>query len=103
MFKAESDFGRDPDPSVHRGANGAGAAGPLQIGIGGKAGNTWGGAPIRPVPPDRAPCRARHGAGAKVDPELVLGEVPCRCDRGLHLDPWVDTRGMQACQQRPLP
>src|SRR5215216_2717393 len=52
VFKAESDFGRDPDPSVHRGANGAGAAGPLQIGIGGKAGNTWGGARIRPVPPD---------------------------------------------------
>ena len=51
VFKAESDFGRDPDPSVYRGANGAGAAGPLQIGIGGKAGNTWGGAPIRPVPP----------------------------------------------------
>jgi hypothetical protein len=52
VFKAESDFGRDSDPSVHRDANGAGAAGPLQIGIGGKAGNTWGGAPIRAVPPD---------------------------------------------------
>src|SRR5215213_9116267 len=49
VFKAESDLGRDPDPSVHRGANGAGAAGPLQIGIGGKAGNTWGGADIRAV------------------------------------------------------
>src|SRR5215212_3955961 len=52
VFKAESDFGRDRDPSVHRGANSAGAAGPLQIGIGGKAGNTWGGTPVRAVPPD---------------------------------------------------
>jgi hypothetical protein len=52
VLKAESDFGRDPDPSVRSGANTAGAAGPMQIGIGGKAGNTWGGTPVRPVPPD---------------------------------------------------
>ncbi|TDC74857.1 C40 family peptidase [Actinomadura sp. 7K507] len=45
--KRESDHGRDPDPrsGVRAGANHAGAAGPMQIGIGGAAGNNWGGAP----------------------------------------------------------
>jgi len=39
-------------PGVHSGQNFAGAAGPMQFGIGGKAGNTWGGArPVRTVPP----------------------------------------------------
>lgn len=39
--KAESDHGRSPLPGVHAGANAAGAAGPMQLGIGGKAGPTW--------------------------------------------------------------
>ncbi|WP_344957631.1 C40 family peptidase [Actinomadura miaoliensis] len=45
--KVESDHGRDPAPNsgVHSGANWAGAAGPMQIGIGGKATNNWGGPP----------------------------------------------------------
>jgi cell wall-associated NlpC family hydrolase len=43
--QVESDHGRDPGSGVRSGANRAGAAGPMQIGIGGKAGNTWGGAP----------------------------------------------------------
>jgi cell wall-associated NlpC family hydrolase len=46
--KAETDHGRDPGPGVHSGANYAGAAGPMQIGIGGAAGNTWGGTPRHP-------------------------------------------------------
>jgi hypothetical protein len=50
--KIESDHGRYSGAGVHSGANGAGAAGPMQIGIGGAASNTWGGAP-------------RHRAGAK--------------------------------------
>jgi hypothetical protein len=37
----ESDFDQSTLPGVHAGANGAGAAGPMQIGIGGKAGDTW--------------------------------------------------------------
>jgi len=45
----ESDNGRDPATGVHSGDNGFGAAGPMQIGIGGAAGNTWGGAPIHPA------------------------------------------------------
>jgi cell wall-associated NlpC family hydrolase len=39
--KVETDHGRSTAPGVRSGANFAGAAGPMQIGIGGKAGNTW--------------------------------------------------------------
>jgi peptidoglycan DL-endopeptidase CwlO len=44
--KVESDDGQTTLPGVHSGANAFGAAGPMQIGIGGAAGNTWGGAPV---------------------------------------------------------
>ena len=47
--KVESDDGRSTLPGVHSGANAFGAAGPMQIGIGGAAGNTWGGAPVHPA------------------------------------------------------
>jgi cell wall-associated NlpC family hydrolase len=47
--EAESDHGRSTLPGVHSGANWAGAAGPMQFGTGGLAGNTWGGAPVHPA------------------------------------------------------
>jgi cell wall-associated NlpC family hydrolase len=47
--EVESDHGRSSLPGVHSGANAFGAAGPMQIGIGGAAGNTWGGAPVHPA------------------------------------------------------
>ena len=47
--KVESDDGQSNLPGVHSGANPFGAAGPMQIGIGGAAGNTWGGAPVHPA------------------------------------------------------
>jgi cell wall-associated NlpC family hydrolase len=47
--KVESDDGQTTLPGVHSGANAFGAAGPMQIGIGGAAGNTWGGAPVHPA------------------------------------------------------
>jgi cell wall-associated NlpC family hydrolase len=47
--EVESDHGRSDAPGVHSGANAYGAAGPMQFGIGGAAGNTWGGAPIHPA------------------------------------------------------
>ncbi|MEO2106918.1 MAG: peptidoglycan DD-metalloendopeptidase family protein [Actinomycetota bacterium] len=50
--KIETDHGRTTLPGVHSGANFAGAAGPMQIGVQGAAGNTWGGESVRPVPPD---------------------------------------------------
>jgi cell wall-associated NlpC family hydrolase len=40
--KVETDHGRSTAPGVTSGANFAGAAGPMQIGVGGKAGNTFG-------------------------------------------------------------
>jgi cell wall-associated NlpC family hydrolase len=45
----ESDNGQTTLPGVHSGSNSAGAAGPMQIGIGGAAGNQWGGAPVHPA------------------------------------------------------
>ena len=45
----ESGQGRSAAPGVHSGANPAGAAGPMQFGVGGLAGNTWGGAPVHPA------------------------------------------------------
>jgi hypothetical protein len=39
--KVESDHGRARLPGVRSGANWAGAAGPMQLGVGGKAGRTW--------------------------------------------------------------
>jgi cell wall-associated NlpC family hydrolase len=45
----ESDNGRTTLPGVHSGSNAFGAAGPMQIGIGGAAGNAWGGAPVHPA------------------------------------------------------
>ena len=47
--EVESDDGRSNLPGVHSGSNAFGAAGPMQIGIGGASGNTWGGAPIHPA------------------------------------------------------
>src|SRR4029450_997386 len=41
--KVETDHGRSTAPGGHAGANFAGAAGPMQIGIGGKAGNAFAG------------------------------------------------------------
>lgn len=42
----ESDNGQSTLRGVRSGQNGFGAAGPMQIGIGGASSNTWGGAPI---------------------------------------------------------
>jgi peptidoglycan DL-endopeptidase CwlO len=47
--EVESDDGQTDLPGVHSGANPFGAAGPMQIGIGGAAGNEWGGAPVHPA------------------------------------------------------
>jgi cell wall-associated NlpC family hydrolase len=45
----ESNNGQTTLPGVHSGENAFGAAGPMQIGIGGAAGNTWGGAAVHPA------------------------------------------------------
>ena len=46
--KVESNDGQTTLPGVHSGSNAFGAAGPMQIGIGGASGNTWGGAAEHP-------------------------------------------------------
>jgi hypothetical protein len=53
----ESDFGAATLPGVRSGANAAGAAGPMQIGIGGAAGDTWDRVAVAAPgdPPGRAP------------------------------------------------
>jgi peptidoglycan DL-endopeptidase CwlO len=45
----ESGNGQTTLPGVHSGANAFGAAGPMQIGIRGAAGNVWGGLPVHPA------------------------------------------------------
>src|SRR2546430_9696192 len=45
----ESNNGQTTLPGVRSGQNGFGAAGPMQIGIQGASGNTWGGAPTHPA------------------------------------------------------
>jgi cell wall-associated NlpC family hydrolase len=47
--EVETNQGRTALPGVHSGANAFGAAGPMQIGIGGAAGNSWGGSPVHPA------------------------------------------------------
>jgi len=47
--EVESNDGRSTLPGVHSGANAFGAAGPMQIGIGGAAGDVWGGAASHPA------------------------------------------------------
>src|SRR5690349_12029762 len=49
IAKVESDDGRSTLPGVHSASNAFGAAGPMQIGIGGTSTNTWGGAPVHPA------------------------------------------------------
>jgi cell wall-associated NlpC family hydrolase len=46
IAKVESDDGQTTLPGVHSGTNAFGAAGPMQIGVDGAAGDTWGGAPV---------------------------------------------------------
>jgi cell wall-associated NlpC family hydrolase len=45
----ESDNGQSDLPGVRTGTNPFGAAGPMQFGVGGAAGDTWGGTPIHPA------------------------------------------------------
>ncbi len=57
--EVESNHGRATLPGVRSGANAFGAAGPMQLGIGGAAGNTWGGSPVHPA--------GQHVAGVATD------------------------------------
>jgi hypothetical protein len=83
--KVESDHGRSRLPGVRSGWNRAGAAGPMQFGIGvGRAGNAWGrygadfdrdGRTSVYDPGDAIPAAARY---------LCAAEAPRRLDRALY-------------------
>jgi hypothetical protein len=83
--KVESDHGRSPLPGVRSGWNAAGAAGPMQFGIGvGRAGNAWArygddfnrdGRPSVYDPGDAIPAAARY---------LCAAGAPRRLDRALY-------------------
>ncbi len=64
--EVESDHGRVNMPGVRTGQNGFGAAGPMQIGIGGAAGDEWGGPAVHPAgqPPGGY---ATDGNGDRID------------------------------------
>jgi cell wall-associated NlpC family hydrolase len=55
----ESDNGQSGLPGVHSGTNAFGAAGPMQFGVGGAAGDTWGGPPVHSA--------AQHTTGWGID------------------------------------
>lgn len=83
--KVETDHARSSMPGVASGANNAGAAGPMQFGIGGRAGNTWGGDPIRAVPPDVRYGTDGNGDGVAdvYDPaDAIHGAAGYLCDLG---------------------
>ena len=85
--KVESDDGRSNLPGVHSGQNGFGAAGPMQIGIGGASGNTWGGAPVHPAAEAVSGVATDDngdGVASVYDPADAIagrGQVPARARR----------------------
>jgi hypothetical protein len=87
--KVETDHARCTLPGVAEGSNAAGAAGPMQFGIGGRAGNTWGGDPIRPVPPQLPYGVDRDGDGiaSVYDPaDAIHAAAGYLCDLGIDPD-----------------
>jgi peptidoglycan DL-endopeptidase CwlO len=89
--KVETDDGRSNLPGVHSGANAFGAAGPMQIGIGGAAGNQWGGLPVHPASEQVAGVAtdADGGADASVyDPaDAIAGAAKYLLQHGVQTDP----------------
>ena len=89
--KVESDDGRSNLPGVHSGANAFGAAGPMQIGIGGAAGNQWGGAPVHPASQqvNGVATNADGGPDASVyDPaDAIAGAAKYLLQHGVQNDP----------------
>jgi peptidoglycan DL-endopeptidase CwlO len=87
----ESDNGRTTLPGVHSNANALGAAGPMQIGIGGAAGNTWGGAPVHPasqVVRGVATDEDGNGMASVYDPpDAIAGAARYLLDAGVQTNP----------------
>ncbi|MDQ6805938.1 MAG: M23 family metallopeptidase [Actinomycetota bacterium] len=87
----ESDFGQSTLPGVHSGANSAGAAGPMQIGIGGLAGDTWDGVKVSAPgdPPGQAPDVYNEG-------DAVYSAAHYLAENGMTADPSSWPRSLYA-------
>ena len=114
IAKVESNDGRTTLPGVHSGSNAFGAAGPMQIGIDGASGNSWGGAPIHPAS-EQVSGVASDGDGNGVDDvydpaDAILGAAKYLLEHGVldnandaifaynHLESYVQTVLMYAGQ-----
>jgi hypothetical protein len=105
--KVESDDGRTTLPGVRNGSNPFGAAGPMQIGIGGASTNTWGGAPVHPagqhvdgvatdangdgVASVYEPADAIAGAAKYLLEHGILTSIPTAIFAYNHLDSYVES------------
>ena len=105
--KVESDDGRTTLPGVRSGSNAFGAAGPMQIGIGGASTNTWGGAPVHPadqrvdgvatdangdgVASVYQPADAIAGAARYLLEHGILSSIPTAIFAYNHLNSYVDS------------
>ena len=78
----ESDFGHSTLPGVRSGANPAGAAGPMQIGIGGAAGDTWDG--VKVAAPGDQPGR---GPDVYEEADAVYSAAHYLAEEGMTADP----------------
>jgi peptidoglycan DL-endopeptidase CwlO len=91
--KVESDHGRTKLPGVHSGANAFGAAGPMQIGIGGAAGNQWAGVATnedgKPTVSVYDPADAIAGAAKYLIAHGVQNDVSGAIFAYNHLDSYV--------------
>jgi peptidoglycan DL-endopeptidase CwlO len=90
--KVESDDGQSNLPGVHSGQNGFGAAGPMQIGIGGASGNTWGGSAIHPASEHVGVGTDEDGDGVDnvYDPaDAIAGAAKYLVAHGVQSDPSV--------------
>jgi cell wall-associated NlpC family hydrolase len=87
----ESDNGQTTLPGVHSGSNAFGAAGPMQIGIGGAAGDAWGGAAIHPasqVVSGVATDEDGDGIASVYDPaDAIAGAARYLLEFGVQADP----------------
>jgi cell wall-associated NlpC family hydrolase len=87
----ESDNGRSKLPGVSSGQNAFGAAGPMQIGIGGAATDVWGGAAIHPATEVVSGVATDEDGGAEVsvyDPaDAIAGAAKYLTENGVQADP----------------
>lgn len=86
----ESGNGQSNLPGVHSGTNFAGAAGPMQIGVEGASGNSWGGAPVHPaseVVNGVATDEDGDGVASVYDPaDAIAGAAKYLVAHGVHAD-----------------